>query len=152
VACPWRLAARRWRWNPLSHSELPAHLLRGAAAEQLACEHLTRAGLRLVLRNYRCPAGELDLVMADGVDLAIVEVRCRSRDALVDGLESISAAKCRRIIRATEHLLQHGPGLAGSGVRFDIVVVSGDPPTADLEWLRAAFTADDVAGARGLRV
>jgi putative endonuclease len=50
---------------------------RGAAAEQLAAQYLQVRGLRILARNLRCKAGELDLVcLHDGV-LAIVEVRQR---------------------------------------------------------------------------
>jgi putative endonuclease len=128
------------------------HLVRGAAAEQLACEHLIRAGLTLLARNYRCAGGELDLVMNDGDDLVVIEVRCRADDGPVSGLESITQRKCRRIIHATEHLLMTTPGLAGRGVRFDVIAIRGAPPAGDIDWLRAAFTADDVAGPRSFRV
>ena len=47
---------------------------RGAWAEDLACAHLQAAGLQLVTRNYRCPRGEVDLILRDGRDLVMVEV------------------------------------------------------------------------------
>lgn len=115
-------------------------------------EHLGRHGLRLLARNFRCAGGELDLVMTDRDELAVIEVRCRAAGAAVDGLESIGPGKLRRIIRATEHFLLAHPGLAGCPLRFDVVVVAGAPPAAAVEWLRGAFTADDVAGPRGFRV
>jgi putative endonuclease len=128
------------------------HLRRGAAAEELAAAWLVRQGLMVVTRNFRTPRGELDLVMADGDEIAIVEVRCRTRPDPVHPLETITRAKCRRIIRATEDLLYAHPVFHGRPLRFDVVVVTGDPPAADVEWHRAAFTADDVAAARGFRV
>ncbi|HJX17417.1 MAG TPA: YraN family protein, partial [Acidiferrobacterales bacterium] len=54
-----------------------AEPLSGAQAEALACAHLERAGLRLLTRNYRCPQGEIDLVMDDRDTLVFVEVRYR---------------------------------------------------------------------------
>lgn len=110
-----------------------------------------RQGLTLLTRNFRSARGELDLVMADGEELVIVEVRCRTRPDPVHPLETITRAKCRRIIRATEDLLQ-SHGLWDRALRFDVLVVHGDPPAVDVEWHRAAFTGDDVAGARGFRV
>ena len=37
----------------------------GRAAESRALRHLETAGLVLLTRNYRCRAGEIDLVMLD---------------------------------------------------------------------------------------
>ena len=53
----------------------------GRAAETLALARLESEGLVLLTRNYRCKAGEIDLVMLDAAArvLVLVEVRSRSR-------------------------------------------------------------------------
>ena len=53
----------------------------GDAGESVALTYLRSQGLRLIARNYRCKAGEIDLVMLDGATLAIIEVRYRSSAA-----------------------------------------------------------------------
>ena len=50
---------------------------RGAAAEELAAHYLQVRGLKILARNLRCKAGEIDLVCLDDGVLAIVEVRQR---------------------------------------------------------------------------
>jgi putative endonuclease len=79
---------------------------RGAAAEDRALAYLLRQGLALVVRNYRCKGGEIDLVMraADGT-LAFVEVRQRSGRAFGGAAASVTPAKQRRVLRAAEHYL-----------------------------------------------
>jgi putative endonuclease len=37
----------------------------GALGEQLAVDHLTSLGLRVLTRNWRCRYGELDVIAAD---------------------------------------------------------------------------------------
>ena len=37
----------------------------GAMGEALAVDHLTRMGLRILNRNWRCRYGELDVIAAD---------------------------------------------------------------------------------------
>ena len=37
----------------------------GALGEQLAVDHLTSLGLRVLTRNWRCRYGELDVIVAD---------------------------------------------------------------------------------------
>jgi putative endonuclease len=53
----------------------------GRRGEDLACRHLESHGLELLERNYRCRAGEIDLVMREGSILVLVEVRSRRRSA-----------------------------------------------------------------------
>ena len=48
-------------------------IARSAAAEQAAADYLTRQGLQLVTRNFRCRLGEIDLIMGDGKTLVFVE-------------------------------------------------------------------------------
>jgi putative endonuclease len=108
----------------------------GRAAERRAEQLLTAAGLQLLQRNYRCRAGEIDLVMIDGVELVFVEVRYRRGTRFGGPLGSIDRAKQRRIGLAAAHYLQRH---AWSGpCRFDVVGLDGasDRP----EWIRDAFS------------
>ena len=43
----------------------------GAEAEASALDHLSRAGLRLVARNYRCRGGEIDLIRIAGSSVKV---------------------------------------------------------------------------------
>ena len=49
----------------------------GAYGEQVAARHLTEAGLTVLERNWRCPLGEIDLVLRDGATLVVCEVKTR---------------------------------------------------------------------------
>lgn len=105
----------------------------GAQAEQAAAEHLTRQGLILLERNYRCRGGEIDLVMRDGATLVFVEVRARARSDFGGAAASITASKQARIILAARHYLaQHR---VDAPCRFDAVLIQA----GCLHWLRAAF-------------
>ncbi|MCK7580283.1 MAG: YraN family protein [Chromatiales bacterium] len=110
---------------------------RGAHAEALARAHLEHAGLKLVERNYRCPRGEIDLIMADGDTLVFVEVRFRRSPAFGSAAESVDARKRTRIIAAARHYLLAHP--ADRPCRFDVVAADGSAPIA---WLRDAFRLD----------
>jgi putative endonuclease len=95
----------------------------GNLAETVALQHLQRAGLRLVQRNYRVArgpgarAGEIDLIMREP-DGTIVFVEVRSRAAF-----------------AAQHWLMRQPALPPC--RFDVVALDGER----LQWLKAAFDA-----------
>jgi putative endonuclease len=110
----------------------------GKDAEDQACNHLLRQGLRLLARNFRTPRGELDLVMLDGETLTIVEVRQRGHARFGGALASVNARKRDRIIHATRQLLAQQPALANQPVRFDVIAFE---PTGKLHWVRGAFDA-----------
>ncbi len=115
---------------------------RGDAGEQLAFALLLEAGLRAVGRNLRFKVGELDLVMEDGETLVFIEVRRRGREDFGGALESIDRRKAQKFVRAAKAFLQQHPRYAHWGCRFDVVAIDDgrDAP----EWMRGAFTLDDV--------
>jgi putative endonuclease len=114
----------------------------GAAAEQLAADYLQARGLKLLARNLRCRAGEIDLVCLDGELLAIVEVRQRSAENFGGALASVASAKQRRIMRATRFFLRCRPHWRNRAIRFDVLAVQGTPWGAhDVLWVKDAFRA-----------
>jgi putative endonuclease len=120
------------------------HLESGRAAERLARKRLEQHGLTFIASNYRCRAGEIDLVMLDAAMLVIVEVRYRRDTAILHPSLSLSRAKLQRIVRATEHFVQRHRRWRNACVRFDIVGLHGALTGADMNWIRGAFTIDDV--------
>ena len=115
----------------------------GLRAENAAAEYLQAQGAHILLRNYRCRCGELDIVARLGEsEVAIVEVRTRSSAAYGGAAASVDAAKRQRLIRAASRLLQQRRDIARLRVRFDVIVVSdpcGDVP--HIEWIKHAFSA-----------
>lgn len=112
---------------------------RGAAAECSAAEHLARAGLRLLARNYRSPFGEIDLIMQEGATLVFVEVRLRARSDYGLAAETVDRRKQRRLRATAEHYLQRQARSCNRPCRFDIVAVTPARAGARFEWLRDAF-------------
>ena len=118
----------------------------GFQAESLALQHLLKAGLRLVQRNYRVArgpgarAGEIDLIMRepDGT-IVFVEVRARaapvSAGAFGGAAASVGSLKQRRIVYAAQHWLMRQAAMPPC--RFDVVALDGE----HLQWLKAAFDA-----------
>jgi len=113
----------------------------GRAAEDRVAVALEERGATLLLRNYRRRCGELDLVARDGRTLVIVEVRMRSGEGFGGGAASVDRAKQRRIVLTARQLLQQRRDLAAMPVRFDVAVVTPDPPSWRIEWIRHAFEA-----------
>jgi putative endonuclease len=110
----------------------------GHAAEDRAAAVLQAAGYAILLRNYRCRAGELDIVARNASLLVIAEVRCRSRADFGGAAASVTTRKQARIVRASRHLLARHAALARLPVRFDVLAPRAD---GEVEWLKAAFAA-----------
>lgn len=111
----------------------------GQAAEALAAQHLEKHGLTVIERNFRVRGGEIDLVCRDGKVLVFVEVRLRRNPDFGGAAASITASKRRRLILAARHYLLRHPD---RDCRFDCVLLEALDPAA-VEWLPAAFNADD---------
>ena len=118
----------------------------GAAAEQAACELLQSAGLQCLARNVSYPFGEIDLVMLDSGTVVLVEVRYRRSSGFGGSLASVDAGKRRRIALAAQAWLDDNRKFATADCRFDVIAVDGDPAAPQSQWIRAAFTLDDLAG------
>ncbi|AKS42593.1 YraN family protein [Wenzhouxiangella marina] len=114
----------------------------GEAGEREAETYLIGQGLKLVDRNYRCRAGEIDLVMLgrgeDEVEvLVFVEVRLRGAGAQVSALESVDEHKQRRLILAARHFLMEHPDWNEHPCRFDVIAL--DTASDRLRWVPDAF-------------
>lgn len=71
----------------------------GAYGESVAARMLVAGGMVLIDRNWRCQAGEIDLVLRDGDVLVFCEVKTRSSAAYGHPLEAVTAAKAARLRR-----------------------------------------------------
>ena len=96
---------------------------RGASAEDLATKLLVAAGYQIVERNFRCKAGELDIVARDGDVLVFVEVRSRSDDEHGSAAETIRRSKQRRVARVAAHYLAMVEPVFEQ-CRFDVVAIT----------------------------
>jgi putative endonuclease len=108
--------------------------------EDAATAFLERIGMRIEARNWRCPAGEVDIVARDGDELVFVEVKTRRSERAGTAEEAVSPTKQRRIVRLAETYLRCEGGAPEGGVRFDVIairVIAVD--RALLRHYRAAF-------------
>jgi putative endonuclease len=108
----------------------------GDQGERHARRFLERRGYRFVSANWRCPTGELDLVMRDGDELVFVEVKTRHGEGLGRAEEAISAGQGRRLLATAEWFLGSTPDLADLIWRVDLVAITLDQTGAVLRLSR----------------
>ncbi|HEY0643967.1 MAG TPA: YraN family protein [Nocardioides sp.] len=92
--------ARRSATSPFAPDPLAEHnRLLGERGETIAARHLVGLGMVLLDRNWRCEAGEIDLVLRDGNVLVICEVKTRTSTDYGEPLEAIDRRKADRLRR-----------------------------------------------------
>ena len=110
----------------------------GAYGEALAARMLTdTAGMVLLDRNWRCPEGELDLVLREGEILVACEVKTRRSYVCGTPHEAIDEAKLQRLHTLAWRWAQ-AHEVRPAKVRVDLVAVLRPP--------RGAAVLDHVKG------
>jgi putative endonuclease len=112
-----------------------ARLRLGVGGESLVARWYEDRGYLLLARNWRCPSGELDLVVRRDRLVAFCEVKTRTSDRFGSPALAVGIEKQRRLRRlAAQFLAAHGaPGV--TDLRFDVAAVIGD----QVEMIEAAF-------------
>ncbi len=124
----------------------------GYAGEQLAETYLADQGLKLIMRNFNCKLGEIDLIMHENpksprygqIDtaptLVFIEVRLRKLVGFGSASESITSTKQRKIRLAARYYLQKNPH-AGA-CRIDVVGIDTATQPSTIEWIKNAIETD----------
>jgi putative endonuclease len=108
----------------------------GQRGEQLAAAYLQQRGYTIIMTNWRCTHGELDIVARKQDTLVFVEVRTRRAHTTEEAFESVKPHKQNRLQRlAYAYLSAHD--LHEMDWRVDIVAVaipgSGQPMIEHVE-------------------
>jgi len=107
----------------------------GAKGERAAEAYLKSRGIRVIARNYRCPAGELDLIGVDGETIVFYEVKSRRSDADADPEDNITPAKQRKLYSVARYWLK-ARGDPDAAYRFDalsVIIQDGKPIVRHIE-------------------
>jgi len=96
-----------------------------------------RRGYRVIDRNWRCRAGELDLVIEGHDAIVFCEVKTRATDRFGSPAFAVGHAKQLRLRRlAALWLSQHR---RRTNVRFDVACVVGRGDDVTIDVIEAAF-------------
>lgn len=94
----------------------------GRQGENIAVEAIERLGYRVLHRNYRNRAGELDIIAVDESTLVFIEVKTRRSNVAGTPEEAITARKRRQISRAAAMFL-NSVTVSAKHTRFDVIAV-----------------------------
>ncbi len=118
---------------------------KGEKSERIAERFLKAQGYSVVARNYRCPAGEIDLIVqADGA-LRFVEVKGRWSVRQGSPLEQVHRAKQRHLARAAHYYIQRHPAWAEHRLYFSVLGIRWEGGEPQIDWIPEAFDLPDSA-------
>jgi putative endonuclease len=96
----------------------------GRSGEDRAAAWYRARGYAVLERNWRCAAGEIDLICARGRTLVVCEVKTRTSTSHGHPLEAVTPAKRQRLRRLAAAYLRTRPG-PWVEIRFDVAAVLG---------------------------
>lgn len=106
--------------------------------EEAAWRTYRDRGYRLIARNWRCPLGELDLVVARGSEVVFCEVKSRRPSRLGAPFEAVTRDKQRKVrALATAFCASERP--RAQRYRFDVASVSVGREGIDVYVFEDAF-------------
>ncbi len=97
----------------------------GRWGEGVAATHLAAHGFVILARNWRCAAGEIDLVARDGETLVFVEVKTRRGRAFGAPEEALTPRKAAKLLELGAHYC-YEQALEDVNWRIDLVAVELD--------------------------
>jgi len=103
-------------------SQAARHLL-GRSGEDQAAAWYAAHGYEVLTRNWRCRAGELDLVVARGRLVVFCEVKSRSSEQFGAPAEAVTRDKQMRIRRLAARWLADAAPARPRAIRFDVACV-----------------------------
>ena len=107
----------------------------GHSKESEAWQFLKQHGFTLLIRNYYCRLGEIDLIIENQACVVFVEVRYRKNKLYGGAAVSITPSKQRKLINAAELYIQTNPQILKKNCRFDVIAING----SEIEWIQNAI-------------
>jgi len=111
----------------------------GARGEEIAAAYLKGRKFTIVERNFRCKAGEVDIIARDGKTLVFVEVKTRRTLTFGPPQLALTPFKQRQISKAALTWLAKKK-LFDTSARFDVVaILLPDHEVPVIDHIRDAF-------------
>lgn len=125
-------------------SAKPFSLPIGKRGEMLAAEFLSRHGCEIIEKNYKCPLGEIDLIVGDEKDrIVFVEVKTRRRHRYGAPEEAVDVRKCRKLVQVAQFYLK-AKGLQDQSCSFGVISITWKDTEPEIKFIPDAFSLDDL--------
>ena len=110
----------------------------GKFGEELALRKIKRLGYKKIVRNFRCPLGEVDIIARDGDSLVFMEIKTRKGRSIGYAKEAVNARKKRQISKVALAYMK-SRDCSDLRARFDVVAISLGRGKPEIEVIKNAF-------------
>ena len=110
----------------------------GKLGETLALKKVKRLGYKKIIRNYRCPLGEVDLIARDRDTLVFIEIKTRKGRSIDYAKEAVNERKKRQISKVALAYMKSND-CPDAKARFDVVAVCIGRGKPEIEVIKNAF-------------
>lgn len=96
----------------------------GMLGENMAAHLMEKKGYTIIRRNYRCKAGEIDIIAVKAEELVFAEVKTRQSFAYGRPCEAVGKEKQKHIKQAAScYLRENGKTGKAKRLRFDVMEI-----------------------------
>jgi putative endonuclease len=110
----------------------------GKFGEELALRRIKHLGYTKIVRNFRCPLGEVDIIARDGDTLVFIEIKTRRGRPINYAKEAVNAKKKRQISKVALAYMK-STNCSDVRARFDVVAISLGSGKPEIEVIKNAF-------------
>ena len=110
----------------------------GKIGEEVALRFLKKNGYRILLSNYVCKLGEIDIIAREKDTLAFIEVKTRTSNLFGPPQLSVTPSKQMQLSKAALYFLKQKK-LENVKARFDVVAIIVGPKGEEIELIKDAF-------------
>ena len=123
---------------------MAAHNELGKQGEAFARQYLIDKGYRILETNWRSGHWEIDIIAQKDDFLSIIEVKTRATNDFGYPEEFIDKRKMENLLKAAEDYIQQSN--EWQGVRFEVIALTQNGDTFDVEHFEDAFDAASITG------
>ena len=110
----------------------------GKQGEEIAIRFLKKKGYRILIRNYVCKMGEMDIIAREKDTLVFVEVKTRTSAAFGPPQLAVNSTKQMQLSKVALYFLKEKK-LEEVKARFDVVAILLRPEGEEIELIKDAF-------------
>ena len=94
----------------------------GKIGEEIVSKYLEKNNYKILLRNFRCKQGEIDIIAKEGQEYVFIEVKTRTNIFYGLPKEAVNGNKKSHIYRAVEYFVYMNK-LENVSIRIDVIEV-----------------------------
>lgn len=94
----------------------------GRKGEEIACEFLIKNNYKILIKNFRCKIGEIDIIAKENDEIIFVEVKTRKQKKYGLPAEAVNKRKRNHMFFVAEYFLMIN-NMENIFCRFDVIEV-----------------------------